>query len=73
MAARRAKRENGALGEDPPGSTMWSMVVEEFDFINVKQHRFWQMSTPNKVSHERSGSCPPQEEDLISLCVCMII
>jgi hypothetical protein len=22
MAARRAKRENGGLGEDPPGSTM---------------------------------------------------
>jgi hypothetical protein len=28
MAARRAKRENGGLGEDPPGSTMMTWPLD---------------------------------------------
>ena len=51
VTARRAKRENGGLGEVPPGSTMTYLLIGPSDLDVQSRHAtsFWGLSAARTV------------------------
>ena len=57
MTALRAKRENGGLGEDPPGSTMtYCFLPGGILLSDCKKNPFWELEdsereSPRQIDH----------------------